>query len=181
MITTSNIISVFFLLGEWGPVLLIGISLLLLIKNNYNTYIFYFILGILFDVILNVFLKAIMKQPRPNTQSDLKRLLEKEGIPFCYEYGLTTESFGMPSGHSQAVAYNLIFLYLVLPFHRVPWIMYVLSIIILLNRLYFQFHYPSQVIVGLFIGCCTGYFFYFLAKRKLMGSLHKKTDDFYFF
>jgi membrane-associated phospholipid phosphatase len=171
------LVSLFYLVGEWGFVLLFFWGLFLLrFQPNYMTF---FVIGLLLNTIFNMFLKAWLKEPRPSNNTDLKNLLSKHGLPFCYDYGFTSDEFGMPSGHSQNIAFILTYLHAVLG-KNVPWYTDVLGLLVLINRLAFNFHTWQQILVGLFIGSLVAYGFYYISKRKIIGFLKEKKDDNYF-
>jgi membrane-associated phospholipid phosphatase len=171
------IISLFFLLGEWSIIIIFFLSCFLL--RYQANYLIFFIVGFVLNLILNMFLKSMIKQPRPSTSDDLRRLLEKHGLPFAYRYKLTSDSFGMPSGHAETTMFCLAFLYFV-DAKQIHGLLYVLVLLILWNRLFFEFHTILQVIVGSLIGVAVAWIFYKLARRGLTGRLTMRKDDNFF-
>lgn len=167
-------ISFFFLLGEWSVIVLFFVGLFLL--WNQKNYMSFFVIGFILNFILNMFLKAIIKQPRPSTSDDLKRLLEKYGLPFAYQYKLTSDLFGFPSGHAQVTFFTLTYLYLV-DKQNIQWPLILLTLLILLNRYIFQFHDFTQLFVGILCGIFVAWIFYKLSRRGLTGRLREKKDD----
>ena len=170
-------VSLFFLLGEWSVVIIFFLSCFLL--RQQANYLIFFIVGIVLNVILNMFLKSMIKQPRPSTSDDLRRLLEKHGLPFAYRYKLTSDLFGMPSGHAEITMFCLAFLYFV-DAKQIHGLLYVFVLLTLWNRLFFEFHTILQVIVGSCIGIATAWIFYKIARRGLTGRLRVKKDDNFF-
>lgn len=170
-------VSFFFLIGEWAVVILFFLSCFLLRNTKY--YLSFFIVGFVFSLIINMFLKSIIKQPRPSTYDDLHRLLQKYGLPFAYNYKLTSDLFGMPSGHAQISLFCLAFLYFVNN-KQIHWLLYLFVLLILWNRVFFQFHTILQVIVGSLIGVGLSWSFYKIARRGLTGQLKLKKDDNFF-
>ena len=139
----------------------------------------YYICGFLIDGITNVFLKGLIKQPRPSidmetynlSMSHLRRFMMKDGILF--------DIYGMPSGHAQSVMFSTAFMYLVFNNDIKKLSIYVLiSLITFYQRVENNMHTIEQVLVGGFVGICSGSFFYYLGKRKLIGNLKEKIDDF---
>lgn len=171
------IISLFFLLGEWSVVIIFFLSCFLL-RHQVN-YLTFFIIGFVLNIILNMFLKSVFKQPRPSTSDDLRRLLEKHGLPFAYHYKLTSDLFGMPSGHAETMMFCLAFLYFV-DAKQIHGLLYVFVLLTLWNRLFFEFHTVLQVIVGSLLGVGVACIFYKLARRGLTGRLTIKKDDNFF-
>ncbi len=169
--------SAFYLLGEWGIFLLFLIAVFQLWHST--NFLAYFIVGFVINVIINTFLKALFKQPRPSNVKDLKGLLEKHGIPFCYQFGFTSDLFGMPSGHAQTVAFVFVYLFL-MDKTSINIYIILLCMIILGHRVYFQYHTVAQVFVGLLSGSLVAYVFYSICRRKLTGKLIMKKDDNFF-
>ena len=174
---TNYIVSFFYLLGEWGFVILFLYGLFFL-RFQIN-YLSFFVIGLLFNSILNMFLKAWWKQPRPSSTTDLKNLLAKYGLPFCYKYGFTSDEFAMPSGHSQNVAFILSYLYFTNS-SRVSVYAYLLGLLVIFHRFLFGFHTVNQIMVGILFGLVVSYCFYYISKRKIIGFLKNKKDDNYF-
>ena len=169
--------SALYLLGEWGIFILFFIAAFQL-RHTAN-FLAYFIVGFVINIIINTFLKAFIKQPRPSNIQDLKHILEKHGIPFCYQYGFTSDLFGMPSGHAQTVAFIFAYLFFT---DRTSINIYiiVLSLLGLFNRIYFQYHTVAQVAVGLLVGSLVAYVFFCVCRRKLTGKVVQKKDDYFY-
>lgn len=171
------IISLFFLLGEWSVVIIFFLSCFLL--RHQANYLTFFIIGFVLNLIFNMFLKSMIKQPRPSTSDDLRRLLEKYGLPFAYNYKLTSDLLGMPSGHAQTSTFCLAFLYFV-DAKQIHGLLYVFVLLTLWNRIFFVFHTILQVIVGCLLGVGVAGIFYKIARRGLTGRLTVKKDDSFF-
>ncbi len=125
-------------IGNWGPFLLFIISFFLLYKTPFFLYLY--IIGFILNSLINVFLKNIIRQPRPN----IKRA-----------------SFGMPSGHAQSVFFSTMFILLTL---KIP--LYITSIYLLISfntgyqSVKYNYHTISQVIIGCLIGISLSYIWY---------------------
>lgn len=174
---SNSIVCAFYLLGEWGFVILCLYAIFFL-KGSPN-YLVYFVVGLVLNTILNMFLKSILRQPRPYTENQLKNILSKYGFPFCFQYKFTSDLFGMPSGHAQNTAFIVMFLYLVSK-QNVHWIVLLFAALVLWNRIFFGYHSVSQVLVGVLIGSIVSIVFFNIAKRKIIGFLKEKKDDNFF-
>lgn len=163
-------------IGSCGP-------MILFFKNNYLLYhkpVYYnfYILGTFLDLLINIIIKGLIRQPRPGvnlklynaSNSYFHRFITKDGIPF--------DLYGMPSGHLQNVFFSTSYAMLVLKDKKQLYMDLVLCFITLYQRITYNFHTLFQACIGAFIGIITGYLFYSFAKRKLVGNLKLKQDDY---
>lgn len=163
-------------IGGYGTLILFFISIKLLwTKSNFLAYYSY---GFFLEIILNLILKGIFKQPRPLEDPELFKLAIKSENKFMFPNGIPYNIFGMPSGHTSSAFYSGIFIYLSLKNLKI-FIGYVLfSLLIVSHRLYFSYHTFIQTIVGAFVGLLFGSFMYYMATQKIMGKISDKLDDF---
>jgi membrane-associated phospholipid phosphatase len=157
-------------IGVYAPILLFILTLFLL--RNKITFLKYFLAGFFFNILLNIFLKIIIQQPRPD--GDLTK------IEFMYNNNkqrITFDKFGMPSGHAQSCAFILSFLTLTLTNFNITSFVLFLSILSMFQRYLYNNHTIFQLIVGFFIGIGMGYLFYTLSQRHIMGKIKHKKDD----
>lgn len=165
--------------GTMGPMIsaIISISILQSKKNYFAYYLF----GLASDNILNITLKGIFKQLRPDltkylTPDALKILIQNkrriifvDGIPF--------DIYGMPSGHVQSCFYTATFIFLTNQSCKQLLLFLFISLITAYQRIENNYHDFIQVLVGAFVGISTGYLFYYLSSRHIIGSLKEKSDD----
>lgn len=157
--------------------------LILLIKNSillYHkpVYLIVYILGAFIDIIINVFLKGLIQQPRPNidlklfnsTNTYFRRFIMKDGLPF--------DLYGMPSGHAQNAFYLTTYAMLVLKDKRNLYFDLFICLITIYQRIHWNYHTFFQTFIGTFVGIFTGYIFYNFATKKIVGNLKIKADDF---
>jgi len=168
-------------IGELGPIILIVCSLFILQKKQ--TLLFYYVIGFFIQSILNLVLKGIIKEPRPNEEDKkLFSLAIKNGHRLSFKNGIPLNIYGMPSGHSSACLYSTIFIYLFTrnsPIYKNVMNFYLLiSFITITQRVAYNMHTISQVIVGAIVGGLIGYFMYKFARSKLQGKITEKLDDF---
>ena len=168
-----NYLSDFF---SYGPFYLIILSWILLWEKN--TLFFYYTVGLFLDTILNLFLKGIFKQPRPYEDPQKFNLAITHGKRFLYKNGMPYDIFGMPSGHSQSVAFTTVFMYFALRKSQLLYVYLTVAICTMLQRMYSNNHYFLQVIVGAGIGGLFGYLMYFLSGQQIIGKITEKLDDF---
>ena len=118
---------------------------LVIFKRELDTIVF--VSGQLLNEVLNILLKNIFREPRP-----LKHVQTEEAI----------RTFGMPSQHSQFMAFFTLYLILFVlmkmqhkPFYfRYP-IVLILSMTLMTvaySRIYLLYHFWNQVVVGIFVG-----------------------------
>ena len=161
---------------SYGPFYLIILSWILLWEKH--TLFFYYTVGLFLDTILNLFLKGIFKQPRPYEDPKNFNLAITHGKRFLYKNGTPYDIFGMPSGHSQSVAFTTIFMYFALRKSKLLYVYLTVSILTMIQRIYSNNHYLFQVVVGAGIGGLFGYLMYFLSGQQIIGKITEKLDDF---
>ena len=162
-------------LGEFGPLILILYAILLL-KEKYQ-YFFYFIYGYFLNILLNLFLKGLIQQPRPLDDNKLFHIALKNGKRFIFKNGLPHDIFGMPSGHAQSSLYTTTFIYLVFKNYTILAPFIIISFITLCQRVTSKMHTLTQIIAGSIVGILFSYFVYYMANKKTKGILKEKPDD----
>lgn len=167
MFTIDNII---YQTGSNGPVFLIFLSMIIL--YNKTKYLTVFLMGSFMNAIINYILKGLIAQPRPN---DTKIEIEKR-----YSKILNFERYGMPSGHVQIAFFTLVFTYLATQDIRVLVGYFILSLVVIYQRVHYGYHFISQAIVGAFIGSVIAWLFFQYGLKVHKGKLKYKKDDYYF-
>jgi membrane-associated phospholipid phosphatase len=168
---------IFYLTGNYGPLLLI-ISTLALLRNK-EVYFTYYAFASILNVLLNHFLKIIIQEPRPSVDKKTFDLALKHMKSKNYSNAISYDVFGMPSGHAQSVLFSTTFLFLVL--NNENWKTYffyiMMCLVTMFQRVQYQFHTISQVMVGGIIGMIFAYVVYYLATQKKKGSLKEKEEE----
>ena len=128
-------------LGFFGPFILIFYAIIMLTCRV--PYIIIYTLFMLVSSVLNTFLKHTIRQPRPS----------KTGIMHSeFESVTGAEQYGMPSGHSQSVAFSTAFIYLVTKsIYSLIGCSFV-SCLTFYQRYKYKRHSVSQIIMGAFTG-----------------------------
>ena len=163
-------------IGEFSPLLLFILSSLIL--RNKTNLLFYYILFFGISLILNLVLKGIIQQPRPSINLNTFNLMMKNKERFIYKHGIPYDIFGMPSGHAQSVLFSTVFIYLSLHDTKITLLFLLISIIAIFQRVIYNHHTVSQVIVGSLVGCISGVFAYKMARIHIEGKKSIKADDF---
>jgi len=171
----SIIIDLFNEFGRYGPLILFFLSMFILWNNN-NLF-FYYIIGIFVNTILNLILKGIIKQPRPLEDVNKFNLALTRGKRFLFNDGIPFNIFGMPSGHAQNVLFSTIFIFLSTKQYNLLYVYLLFSLLIILQRVVFNYHTILQVIIGAIVGSLFAYFVYYLAREKIKGHITEKKDD----
>ena len=163
-------------IGKYGPIILIITSFYLL-WNKPNLY-FYYVVGVFINSILNIILKGIFLQPRPNEDIKDFNLALKNGRLFIFKNGIIPlDIFGMPSGHSQSAFFSCAFIYLALRQLNILWFYLSISFITIYQRVSYKYHSVLQVLVGGVIGVIFAYLVYYLSQQKIKGIIREKQDD----
>jgi membrane-associated phospholipid phosphatase len=161
--------NIFKYLGILAPIILFFYSLFLLKKTK--NYFFVFIIGCIFNNILNIILKLIFNQSRPDNSKIIELGLFNGRI-------FEIDKLGMPSGHAQNCGFELMFITLVFNNPSITTLYLIFSLISLMQRVLYNRHDILQVVFGFIIGLLVGYIFYTIAKKNIIGYLKMKDDDY---
>ena len=171
---------IFYRIGNNGPFILIVSSLFLLRKRQY--YFEFYLLGSIVNIFLNQILKILIKQPRPSVNEKTFELAMKHMKRANYSNLISYDVvLGMPSGHAQGVFFTTAFIFFVFLYkqptsilqnqYRNIFIVYVgITIITVVQRVYYKFHTINQIIVGGTIGTIFAYILYSRAMKKIKGG-----------
>jgi membrane-associated phospholipid phosphatase len=158
------------LIGYYGPIILGILSLFLLYSTK--TYLIFYVVGFLLNIVVNNILKQIIKQPRPKGDLDIFDPSKKHN----YSHN-PIQVYGMPSGHSQMVLFSTTYIYLVLKNIPITLFYLLLTLNTLVQRIRYKNHTIMQVVVGSLVGALVAYLVYQYATNNLVGKLHIKPDD----
>jgi membrane-associated phospholipid phosphatase len=161
--------------GGYGPILLIILSWYSLWEHK-NLF-FYFNVGLFANSILNIILKGIIQEPRPMFDSKKIKLMTTHANHYFFQNGIPFDIYGMPSGHAQASFFITVFIYLSLKHTNLLYLCILFSLLISYQRVKFNFHSISQVIVGGIIGSGFAFIVYKLARENIKGRIIERPDD----
>ena len=156
-------------IGLYAPIILFILSVFL--HRNMTKYLSFFVAGFIFNNILNIVLKLLIKEPRPTTDQKAIEIGVVNGVRIGFD------KFGMPSGHAQNCGYCLAFIIMTLNNHFITTLYLVVSVISLFQRYLYNNHTILQLIIGLIIGTFFGYLTYNIANKYIMGNIKMKKDD----
>ena len=159
-------------IGLYAPIILFFLSLFLL--RNMTKYLSFFVVGFIFNNILNIVLKLLIKEPRPTTDQKAIEIGVVNGAHIGFD------KFGMPSGHAQNCGYCLVFIIMTLNNHFITTLYLLLSIISLFQRYLNNNHTILQLIIGLIVGTFFGCLTYNIANKYIMGNIKMKKDDHFY-
>lgn len=162
-------------LGFYGPLILIFLSVYLLWQHK--NLLFYYVIGIFANMILNIILKGIIQEPRPIYDNKKVSLVATHAKRLFFQNGVPFDLFGMPSGHAQSSFFSTIFIYFALRKMNITYIYLALTILTCIQRVSSNYHSINQVIIGSFIGSSFAFFIYYLAEKKIQGKIWTKPDD----
>lgn len=184
-------------IGNYGPLFLILISSILLYYFNKYNYLSYYLLGVFISTFINIVLKIIIQEPRPNDMKHINVFRKKVEYIMKRENGLPFHLFGMPSGHVQNVFYTTVFIFL--SFYKnikhsiientkqkKYWFIFIffyliICIIVFYQRIKWSYHTIFQCIIGFIIGSLIGFLMYKAINKKIKGFVDNKLDDFSYF
>tara|TARA_Y100000992_G_scaffold203917_1_gene139245 strand:+ start:104 stop:658 length:555 start_codon:yes stop_codon:yes gene_type:complete len=162
-------------IGYYGPIILFAtitiyiiLPLLASITNITNittittttNHILYIIFINAISIELNAILKLLIKQPRPNRSKKININDVKQ-----------SKTYGMPSGHAQIVANNLVYLSMLANNKIITTISSIIALLTLYQRYVFRMHTKSQLAYGALLGGTTGYIFF-----KLYSYVENRED-----
>ena len=158
--------------GEYGPTLLWLISIFVLYKLP--SYLGMFLIGSVASILINYLLKGLIKQPRPNQDAFLQTI-ERQ-----YRGIVGFGRYGMPSGHTQLAVFITTYVCLATKNVYITLIYIIICIIVMYQRVKYDFHTITQVVAGAVTGVVVAVFFINNVKRANKTALRRKPDDNYF-
>lgn len=158
--------------GEYGPTLLWLISIFVLYKLP--SYLGMFLIGSVASILINYLLKGIIKQPRPNQDAFLQTI-ERQ-----YRGIVGFGRYGMPSGHTQLAVFITTYVCLATKNVYITLIYIIICIIVMYQRVKYDFHTITQVVAGAVTGVVVAVFFINNVKKANKTALRHKPDDNYF-
>jgi len=161
---------IFDYLGLYAPLIQFFSSLFFL--RNKFIYLRVYLIGFIFNNILNVLLKLAIKEPRPTR--DVKAL---EIAIYNSVDRIGFDKFGMPSGHAQNCAFNLAYIYMTLNNPLITGVYLILTFISMYQRYLHFNHTALQLAVGFAIGIAVGYAFYIIGHKYITGNIKQRLDD----
>jgi len=156
-------------IGIYAPIILFILSIFFL--RNMPKYLSFFVVGFMFNNILNIILKLFIKEPRPTTDQKAIEIGVVNGARISFD------KFGMPSGHAQNCGYCLTFIIMTLNNPFITTLYLVVSVISLFQRYLYNNHTILQLIIGLIVGTLFAYLTYNIANKYIMGNIKMKKDD----
>jgi membrane-associated phospholipid phosphatase len=172
----SLLLSLFHFVGEYGPYLLIFITIFFLQKKPY--FQFYYIVFVFVSTILNTILKQLIQQPRPSIDKKLFSKIMEKNSRYISFFGNPYGIFGMPSGHAQAVFFSTTYLWFVNKNRSLTMLCVFISLWTLFQRVIYNHHTVFQVVVGSIVGGLVGWLAFVFAKKNIGGKFSAKLDDF---
>jgi len=161
--------------GEKGP---LGLTLLsLFVLWNKGNLFYYYTIGIVFNMLLNICLKGIFQQPRPSVDSERFNLAITNGRNHRFFNTIPFEIYGMPSGHTQAVIFSSVYVFLSLKNQTLLLFYLFVSLITMWQRVEYKFHTLAQVVAGAIVGGLFAHAMFQTAKKNIMGITKAKEDD----
>lgn len=145
-------------IGFFGPVILLVLSLVKILKQKYyliGYLVFYFI-----NDAINQLCKITIKQERPHGG---KKIMDEPYVG--------ADKYGMPSRHTQSMFFSTTYLFMVN--RNKPMLLFELSLCTLTfcQRLKYKQHSIEQLTVGGFIGIITACFAYYFTNRYIISSV----------
>lgn len=156
-------------LGYLGPLILL-VSTIFFIKKK-DTLLTYYIFGYGINIIVNILLKVLIKQPRPSEDINVFNASIAQGRRVEFDV------YGMPSAHAQNVFYSTAFISFALKSPAISLVYLLISINTGRQRIKYKNHTLLQVVCGAGVGLITGYITYLFGMKNLIGLLKYKKDD----
>ena len=108
-----------------------------------NSYVFYVFCSVVLAIMTTGLLKVLIGRARPV-------LFDALGRTFFEPWTFNTVFNSMPSGHTAVSFAGLVMIGMLFP--RIKWATWTMAIIIGVSRIYVGAHWPSDVILGAFVG-----------------------------
>ena len=132
--------NVFDFVGYYGPIILMVVTII--IMNMRTKILLLYMAFFIINSVANGLLKLVIREPRPTGQVFMDPL-EKE---------MDSDTYGMPSGHAQSVAYTTTFLYLFTQSTSILMGASFVGVTTLYQRYKFRRHTISQLLTGTAVG-----------------------------
>jgi membrane-associated phospholipid phosphatase len=161
---------IYYWLGLIGPLILIGQTVYLLWAKKI---LYFYLIGISLNTILNIVLKLIIQQPRPLSDEARKIFEISKSRGKVYNFNF----YGMPSGHAQSSLFSFLFITLALKDMKISMEYLFISLISLTHRVFYKKHTVLQIIIGAIIGTIFSFLTFELSKSYIKGPIEKKEDD----
>ena len=156
-------------IGYFGPQILFLVTIFFIRAKP--TFLFWYIIGYLLNIGINIVLKLWIQEPRPSEDRALFHISLTHGKRIGFD------QYGMPSGHAQQVFYSTLFVTLLLKNYWITIVYSLISVCTAIQRVQYKNHTISQVIWGSIVGAIVGTVFYYVAAKKLIGIITNKQDD----
>lgn len=156
-------------IGYIAPIIMALLSYYLLLGKT--IYITYFWSGLVINNIINIILKLLIKEPRPNNEFKAIELAVKHGKPVYFD------KFGMPSAHLQNSLYILAYTLFVIGMNNWFILYIILAVICAYQRYMSRSHTLLQLAIGSVIGFIVAFITYFVANKRVKGQIKPKEDD----
>lgn len=154
--TNTSLILLLDTIGFYGPLIVIICIVIALYKLP--KYMWVFVLGIISNGLVNKYLKSIFLEDRP-----------LHPIPFSkYEKYSGIEKYGMPSGHSAAIGFSIIYLLVVKPNSTWLPVCIAIGILTLYQRWKYRRHTVEQIAIGFITGGLFGWIVYEVATKCIV-------------
>jgi membrane-associated phospholipid phosphatase len=164
------------IIENYGPIIIIITTIFNLFSKQ--NYLFYYIIGLAINTILNFTLKIIIKEKRPTLFYKEYKLSETAtDILKKNDYLIPIDAYGMPSGHAQNLGFSLGFMFLFIKKSYLLWIYIFISLITIFERYINHKHSIIQLLIGFFIGIIIGFLFYKIANHSIKGNMSIKKED----
>jgi membrane-associated phospholipid phosphatase len=157
-------------IGLYAPIILFIFTIFLL--RNMKTFLSVFVAGFLFNNLLNIVLKLLIKEPRPSKDQKAIEIGVVNGARIGFD------KFGMPSGHAQNGGFCFTFITMVLNNPFVSTLFLIISVISLFQRYLYNNHTILQLGVGFIVGSIVALFAYRIANQYIVGSTQIKKDEY---
>lgn len=153
------------------------LSVYYFIKDKENKS-FYFIIGNLMNLFVNIIAKGIIKQPKINIDPNLFKVSLPNGNPILYQNGIPFDMFGMPSTNIQCITFA--FIYLVFTNEdntKYNYLYFLWTIMIFYQLYYFNFDSFLQISIAILIGIIMALITFYHSKNIIKGNCREKKDD----
>ncbi len=173
----KNIDYLIYFHGKYAPIILFSYCIYLIWAWNKTKAFFYFFFGYIIDLFINLILKALIAQPRPNINEKQFKIAQSTGKRFIMKNGIPYDIYGMPSGHTQSSFFSTIFIYFLIPKYYILIFCLLICICTMYQRVHYNHHTLNQVFVGAIIGCLVGYICFYIYKSSLKPKINEKEDE----
>ena len=154
----------------WQSFIILFIVSVVLLRNRPRL-LYYYLLGLPFNFMVNYLLKGMIQDPRPSNDTELIQIALHNGKR------IGPDVYGMPSGHTQNAFYSIAFIHFTFNNNWLTLGALSLGLLTMYQRVKYNNHTIYQVVAGAIVGSLVGYMSHWFGFKLRTAHFAPKPDD----